>query len=88
MVRNTHLIDADIFFPRQPCDFRGDFRLEPEPVLLDGDARGDRPFQDLVAGLHVGEVQISKYVRDQGKAVIPQAVPEIEHAMPLRADEP
>jgi hypothetical protein len=41
--------------------------------------------EDLVAGLHVREVQIVEGVGEKGEAPVDDVVPEVEHAMPARA---
>ena len=54
VVGDRLLVDA----AAQPRDLRRDLRLEPEPVRLDLDLPQHLAAEDLVAGLHVGEVQV------------------------------
>ena len=82
MVGDGGLVDAEAM----PGDLGREFRLETEAI---GAQRPD-PLQhlapeDLVAGLHVGQVQVRQHVREKGQRAVPEVVPEQEHA--LRAAE-
>ena len=45
------------------------------------------PPEDLVARLHVGEIQVGEHVRAERQDVIADRVPEVQHAMRLAARE-
>ena len=57
-----------------------DLRFETEAVLLDLNSLDDFPPEDLVAGLHVGHVQIGKHVGKQGQEAVAHGMPEIKNA--------
>ena len=83
VVGNAHLKD-----PAAELRHLGrDFRFEAEPVLLDRDALDDLAAKDLVAGLHVGEVQVREHVRQQRQQAVAHAVPEVQHPVGLAAHE-
>ena len=67
-----------------PCahlgELGGDLRLHAEPVRADGDALDDVGAEDLVAGLHVGEVHVRDHVGDERQQLVGDVVPEVEHA--------
>jgi hypothetical protein len=64
----------------------GELRLHAEPARPDGDALDDVRAEDLVAGLHVGEVQVRDHVRDERQELVRDVVPEVEDP-PGRAGE-
>ena len=68
-------------------DLGRDLRLEAEAVLFDRDALEHLAAEDLVAGLHVGQVQVREHVRERGEHAVADVVPEVEHAVGLAADE-
>ena len=47
----------------------------------------DLAAEHLVAGLHVGEVQVGEHVRDSGQQPVADGVPEVEHAVRLAGQE-
>src|ERR1700678_2497727 len=83
VVRNADLVDT----AARVRNIGGDFRLEAEAALFDGDRLDDLPPEHLVAGLHVGQVQVGEHVREQREQAVADAVPEIEHAMRPAAHE-
>src|SRR3989442_1028211 len=63
---------------RQP---RGDLHLEAEPVGREGQAPQQVGAHQLVARLHVGEVEIGEHVGEEGEEPVADGVPEVEDAM-------
>ena len=61
--------------------------LEAEPVALQGDALDDLAAKELVADLHVGQIQVREHIGKECQALVGYQVPEVEHAVFL-ADEP
>lgn len=74
--------DAD-FVDRHPHlrQLGGDLGFKAEPVLFDIDCLDHVTAEDLVARLHVGEVQISDHVGHQSEESVADAVPEVQHSM-------
>jgi len=66
-----------------------EFGFEAEAVLLEqwGDLVNDFAAADLVAGLHVGEIQIREAVGHRCEKAIAEIVPEVEHSMRLVAQK-
>ena len=64
---------------------RGDLGFEPEPVRREAEGARDVAAYRLVAGLHVGEVEVREHVAERGEAEVADGVPEVEH--PVRAAE-
>ncbi len=56
-------------------------RLDTEAVLFEHEALHDFAPECLVAGLHVGEVQVGEHVRQHGEGAVADGVPEVEHSM-------
>src|SRR5688572_16267254 len=80
--------DADLVDPAaEPRDLRGDLGLEAEAVLLDADRARHLAPEHLVAGLHVGEIQVGDHVREEGQHAVRHAVPEEEHAVRHAGEE-
>ena len=75
-VGDRHLVDARVHL-RQ---LRGELRLHAESARPDRDALDDVRAEDLVAGLHVGEVQVRDHVREEGQELVRDVMPEIEDA--------
>jgi len=44
-------------------------------------------FENFVAGLHVGEVEIGRHVRQEREELVAEGVPEIQHAVFVRPDK-
>src|SRR5437588_411621 len=73
-VADGDLVDA----PRGAAaagDLGGDLRLEAEAVRLEVDALEHLTPEDLVTGLHIGQVQVSEHVRHKGEELIADVVP-------------
>src|SRR5262245_54782547 len=83
-VRDADFVDATV----EARDLRGNFRLEAKPIFLDADALNDLASEDLVTGLHVGEVQVREGIRHERQESIPEVVPEIQDPVRVTADEP
>ena len=76
VIADGHFVDAE--FPLGAL--HDDLRLEAEAVGADGDALQQIGAEDLVAGLHVRQVQIAEHVGDQRQALVDHGVPEGQHA--------
>jgi hypothetical protein len=61
-------------------DLRRDLRLDAEAGRLDGERLDHLAPEDLVAGLHVREIQVGQHVRDERQHPVPDGVPEVEDA--------
>src|ERR1700730_15127927 len=83
VVGDAHLVDP----PAGPGHFGGDLGLEAKAVLLELDRLDDLATEGLVAGLHVGEVQVGEHVRRQREEAVADRMPEIQHSMGAAADE-
>ena len=68
-------------------DLGDDLGFDAEAVLLEGDGLDQLAFKNFVAGFHVGEVEIGRHVRQEGEELVAEGVPEIQHAVLVRADE-
>ena len=82
-VRDAHLVHP----PAASSDLGRDLRLEAETVLLDGDRRDHLPAEHLVAGLHVGQVEVGGHVGKKRQEVVAHRVPEVEDPMGASALE-
>src|SRR6266545_788338 len=67
-------------------DLRGDLRLEAEAVRLELNALQHLAAENLVAGLHVRQVQVREHVRQRRQHLVGDVVPEVQDAVTL-ADE-
>src|ERR1035437_6919018 len=76
-IGDRHLINACVPLRQS----RGDFRLEPELVRREMQRARQITANRLVAGLHVGEVEIRQLVAEGGEHRVAHRVPEVEHAM-------
>src|SRR4051812_2706513 len=87
-VAATVVGDADLV-DRPPCprDLHGELRLEAEPVRRERDLVEDLAAEDLVAGLHVREVQVGDHVRERGQHLVAGVVPEVDDAVRTAAEE-
>src|SRR6266849_4047603 len=74
---DAHLIDP------QPHlrNLRYDLGLEAESILSDLNRLDDIAAKNLVARLHVGQVQIRQHVRKEREKPVPYGVPEVKHSM-------
>ena len=63
------------------------FGLEPEPPGFQADFLEHVPLEDLVAGLHVGQVEVGHHVAELGQDLVADVVPEEEDPVgpPLEA---
>ena len=90
LVRPTLIGDSYLEDP-ETLDLRklgGDLGLEAKAIRLDRDPLNHFTSKDLVAGLHVGQVQVGGHVREGREKPISQTVPVVQHAPRLTADEP
>ena len=67
IVGDAHLINAYAF---ETGDFGGYFRLKTEAFLLEIDALNYVGTEKLVAGFHVGEVQVGEHVGQEGEEAV------------------
>ncbi len=58
-----------------------ELRLNAEPIRFEAKALEDVAPEDLVPHLHVAQVEIRDYVAEVREILVPQVVPEVEHAM-------
>src|SRR6059058_4387808 len=79
VVGDRHLVDA----AAQVRHLGGELGLEAEALRADGQALQDVGPENLVAGLHVGEVQVGAHVGEECEQLVADRVPEHEH--PARA---
>ena len=77
VVADAHLVDP----AAGPGHLGGDLGLEAEAVLLDVDRLDHLAAEGLVAGLHVGQVQVGEHVRQHVQEAVADGVPEVEHAV-------
>ena len=71
---------GDPYFPDSPASRSNlcrHFGFYPEPVLFQVDALDDLATERLVAGLHIGEIEIGEHVREQREDPIAHGVPAI-----------
>ena len=68
-------------------DLGDDLGFEAEALFLEGYGLDEFAFENFVAGLHVGEVEIGRHVRQESEELVAEGVPEIQHAVLVRADE-
>ena len=71
----------------QTGDLGGDLRFEPETVFLDPNLRQHLAPEDLVAGFHVGEVEVGEDVGRESEHAVADHVPEVHDAMGVAAHE-
>src|SRR5438445_10613379 len=64
-----------------PGDLRGDLRLEAKAVRFQPEAAQYLTPEDLVASLHVCEIEIGKHVRQCGQHTVGHRVPEVKDAV-------
>src|SRR5262249_1953687 len=58
-VGDRHFVYAPVSF----CYFRSNFRFETEAIRFEGNSLQDFASENLVAGLHVGKLQVGENVR-------------------------
>jgi len=88
LIRSAMVADADLVDDHVELrNFGGDLGFEAEAVLLDCDPLEHLAFEDLVAGLHVGEVEIGEHVGEQREEFVTHHVPEIDDAVCIAAGE-
>ena len=68
-------------------DLGDDLGFDAKAVFLERYGLDEFAFENFVAGFHVGEVEIGCHVRQEGEELVAEGVPEIEHAVLVRADE-
>ena len=88
IIRNAHFVNADAFALGHLGEFGCHLRLESEAVLLEGDTFDDVGAEELVAGLHVGEVEVGKHVGEPCEEFVPFGMPEKGDAMGLATTIP
>jgi hypothetical protein len=72
MVRDGDFVEAATFLG----ELDGDLRLEAEAIGFEVNAFDGLRAKDLVANLHVREVEVGKHIRNQSKSQIPHVMPE------------
>ena len=75
-VRDRHLVDPGVHLG----ELGGELRLHAEAARPDGDALDDVGAEDLVARLHVREVQVRDHVGEEGEELVRDVVPEVQDA--------
>ena len=83
VVTDTNLIDHGA----GTRDLGGDLGLKAEAIFLDLDFLNYLATENFVAGLHVGEVEISRHVGEQRKDFVADHVPEVDDAVGVSARE-
>jgi len=68
-------------------DFSCNFWFEAEAVFFDPDRLNNFPPESLVAGFHVGDVQICEHIREQSQDSISYAMPKVENPVSPTAHE-
>lgn len=81
-IADRHLVDAGARL-RQPGD---QLRLDSKPLGNQRQTFREVSADQLVANLHVADVEVSQHVREQRQKVIAQAVPVIQHANGFAAE--
>src|SRR5262245_42763804 len=72
--------DRDLVDPPPAAGhLHGELRLEPEPVRPEDEAVEHLPPEDLVAGLHVGQVDVRQHVAQEGQKPVAGIMPEKVH---------
>src|SRR4029077_2643992 len=77
VVGDAHFIDPG----SSPRNLRDKLRFDTEPVLLDCDAIQVFAPKNFITRLHIGEVQVSKHVREQCEKSVSHHVPKVNHTM-------
>src|SRR5690606_35279314 len=79
MIADGNLKDATLLL----CQFRRQFRLDAKTIAANGQCFNKWSEDDLVAGLHIGQVKIGQYIGNRGEHAICHAMPEIEDTAAL-----
>lgn len=86
LVSTTRIADRQLVNSAiQPGDFCGHFRLDAETVLIQRrkNLLNDLFAKNLVAGFHIGQVQVGEAVREVREKSVSQIMPEVQNAMRL-----
>ena len=87
-VGSTVVGDPDLEDLQTPmAQLRRDLRFEAEAVLFESDGLQHVAPDQLVARLHVREIQVREHVRERREQTVPDVVPEVEDTFVLRALE-
>src|SRR6266581_9630737 len=79
--------DRDFVDPAAEArDLRRELGLEPEPVGAEPKPLQERRAEDLVAGLHVRQVQVGEHVREHRQEPVADVMPEEEDTMGFSAE--
>ena len=73
VVADSDLIDTDF---GHAGDFGSDFGLESEAIFAQLEWLNEVAAKELVAGLHVGKVQVGEHIGQEGEEFIAQRMPE------------
>src|ERR1019366_8801867 len=76
VITDGHFVNAELAFGA----LHDDFGLEAKTVGADGDALEQVGAKDLVAGFHVGKVEVAEHVGNQREALIHHGMPEQQDA--------
>ena len=82
-VGDPHLIDAQ----PQPCDLGNELRFEAKPLLLEINLLQHLTAEDLVAALHVCEVEVGEHVREQRQEPVANGMPKVEYAVRISREK-
>ncbi len=82
-VRDRHFINSPLTFG----NFRCNFRLETKSIFLNFNGICDLTTKRLVTDFHIRQVDVGHHVAEQGQEVVPDLMPEIQHAMGPRTRE-
>src|SRR6516165_4858853 len=69
-------------------NFCSHLRLEAKPIFSKINSLDDFPPKQLIAGLHVGYVEIGEQIRNKCQCLIHPSVPEIKYTSRLRLQVP
>ena len=84
VVRTAIVGDGDfIDHPVLLGDFRGDFRLKAKAVFFNFNLLQHLFFEDPVADLHIGEIEVGHHVRQGGEKAIAEVVPVVDERVVL-----
>lgn len=83
-VADAHLVHAAF----QSGNLGGNLRLKAKAVFLDPDLLNDLAFENLVADLHIGQIEVGQCVGEEREGLVADRMPEVQHAMRLTPDEP
>src|SRR5690606_11507856 len=83
VIADGNLKDATLLL----CQFRRQFWLDAKTIAANGQCFDKRSEDDLVAGLHIGQIQISQHIGNRGEHTIRYAMPEIEDTAALSGEK-